>query len=438
MMTFENRDCTRGLLGLVGLFCALACGGGGAASDPADTSDVPSGDVVAGGAAGAGGDADLPNSGEINLDCPEVAPLDGTQAARGQCCHRVSNIDREALLDPNEPAALEYRVQYQATMNHPRTIGEATLVSVGIARADTEQQSTLFRFHGPRENGEPISGMGHTTIGGGRYNCDGTYSYFSDTMAPIRSGIEGRDNPARWSARAVPNIIDATQHGRERSTVPWADNINREPTYVPFLNASNWQLDWELVTQGFDIEAIDTEGAARDCIGSRSGSEWVAGGTYRVYTPMKPNDVEPIVTANNQTMCGLVAFGISPPDAGHKCFETARCEPGSAGCTWVKLPDSLCPETDAERSMWGCHIGAESNEGDADFPNGYPTSCTQDAPSTALDPDLGATSEGQCCDPLGQSATLPACNAWILRQAYVAAAAEITDDPSNELPQTCE
>jgi hypothetical protein len=104
----------------------------------------------------------------------------------------------------------------------------------------------------------------------------------------------------------------------------------------------------------------------------------------------------------------------------------------------MKLPESLCPETAEQKAMWGCHIGAVDNEGDADFPGGYPTNCTQEAPTSALDPDLGATSEGQCCDPLGQSPTLPACNAWLLRQDYTAAAAEITDEPTNLLPTACQ
>jgi hypothetical protein len=119
-----------------------------------------------------------------------------------------------------------------------------------------------------------------------------------------------------------------------------------------------------------------------------------------------------------------------------KCLEEQRCMPGTDGCLWKKLPDSLCPGDEAERALFGCHLGAEGN------PNaeaGYPATldCTQDAPTTALDPDMGATSTGQCCDPLGQSSTLPACNAYRTTGTFVAAAAEITDDPRNSLPDVC-
>ena len=44
---------------------------------------------------------------------------------------------------------------------------------------------------------------------------------------------------------------------------------------------------------------------------------------------------------------------------------------------------------------------------------------------------------GQCCDPLGQSTTLPACNAYRTVGKFVAAAAEITDEPRNSLPPVC-
>ena len=72
--------------------------------------------------------------------------------------------------------------------------------------------------------------------------------------------------------------------------------------------------------------------------------------------------------------------------------------------------------------------------------DGYPDTlrCTAEASSSPLDPDSGATSDGQCCDPLGQSSALPACNAYRTVQRYVAAAAEITDEPRDTLPPICD
>ena len=167
-------------------------------------------------------------------------------------------------------------------------------------------------------------------------------------------------------------------------------------------------------------------------MGRRSDStSWRTGGEFIFYTPMKPNDVDMIPTTGN-TYCNLIAFGIQVEEPIATCFETPRCEPGTADCKWLKLPDSLCPETEAEMAMWGCHVGYEDN------PDGESTRCTSDQPTGPLNPNEGATSEGQCCDPLGESSSLPACNAYLVRNAYVAAAAEITDEPTDSIQAKCD
>jgi hypothetical protein len=109
--------------------------------------------------------------------------------------------------------------------------------------------------------------------------------------------------------------------------------------------------------------------------------------------------------------------------------------PGTDGCLWVTLPDSLCPVTDEEKGMWGCHIGDDINIAN----NGEAANCTAEAPTSVLDPDQGATSLGQCCNPMGDAAPndLPACNAWMLNLEYVLAATEITEEQTDLLPQSC-
>jgi hypothetical protein len=82
-------------------------------------------------------------------------------------------------------------------------------------------------------------------------------------------------------------------------------------------------------------------------------------------------------------------------------------------------------------------LGAEGNPNmEMDYP--ATLSCTPEAPTAPLDPDMGATSEGQCCDPLGLSMTLPKCNAYRTLGKFVAAAAEITDTPRDTLPPVCQ
>jgi hypothetical protein len=154
------------------------------------------------------------------------------------------------------------------------------------------------------------------------------------------------------------------------------------------------------------------------------------------YSLMDGNDTD-ISNLISQTYCSLLAFGLLGEGLKDtKCLETERCMPGTANCPWLKLPDSLCPTDEAERALFGCHLGAEGNPNAED---GYPAtlSCDQAAPTAPLDPDNGATSEGQCCDPLGASQTLPPCNAYRTIGVFVAAAAEITDDPRSDLPPVC-
>ena len=107
--------------------------------------------------------------------------------------------------------------------------------------------------------------------------------------------------------------------------------------------------------------------------------------------------------------------------------------PGSEDCLWKKLPDSLCPADDAERELFGCHLGDKQNiNEEEDYPS---VECTDTAPTSPADPDEGPP--GQCCDPLGMSSDLPPCNAYRLVQDYVAAAAEITDTLADEVQQPC-
>jgi hypothetical protein len=137
---------------------------------------------------------------------------------------------------------------------------------------------------------------------------------------------------------------------------------------------------------------------------------------------------------NNISLAQLQAFGsvgAMKDDPKFNPVTAKRCKPGEGDCQWVKLPDSLCPTTDDEKSKWGCHVADPMNE------DGAKTNGTPEAPTAALDPDKGATSEGQCCDPLGTSTTLPKCNAYRLLSDFVAAAAEITDEPVNQLQQAC-
>lgn len=415
--------------------------GGTAGSSPMSGAGTSAGAAGAGGQAAAG---TCVNTGEINFDCPfNLPPIMGSCAPHGSCCQRASNTAKRAALAPDAPLVLEYRVNYLDITNHPHSIGLPDLVRTANQRADvcSGEQCLLWRFTAPRKDGQLIAGKGEVEIGVGAYNCDGTYSFYGPTAAPDRSGEIGESDPGRWQSVKVPADVDPAKSGAERFHIPFATNRNREIARSIFLFPSDNTIDWELASSGFYITEFDTSDAGQDCMGERDGFGWGTVAGLESYSPLKGNDKD-ISNQINQTYCSLLGFGLLPDGKKNQdCHKLPRCMPdngsfGDGGCDWIKLPDSLCPETEAERALFGCHLGAEGN------PNnemGYPATlkCTAEKPTAALDPDMGATSDGQCCDPLGQSTTLPTCNAYRTVGKFVAAAGEITDAPRGNLPPVC-
>jgi hypothetical protein len=412
---------------LIGATAVVGCksddGGGGGDTDGGSS----------GGAGEGGGDAGGPDP--VNKYCPtKIGPFSGEY----DCCYREANSTRLEETGDSDMATLEYRLQYVQTNNHPMSIGQDALKVIGQSRSENEEQSILWRFTGPYKGGKAQSGDGTITIGSGRYNCDGTYSYYSDKAAPGMKFGQGAD---RWVAPVVPVKIDTTKDKPQERTVPVFDkNANRGYTLSPYLNSTDFSLDWELVNQGFTIDSMPTDDSAKtqNCIGSRNKSGgWDKGGTFIVYTPIGVNNTEPITAIGGQTYCQLVAFGVLNADEiksdAVSCSDTVpRCKPGSKDCRWIKLPDSLCPVDAKDQANWGCHIGDENNV------DNVKTNCTATAPTGKLDPAMGAKSEGQCCDPLGmKTGGLPACNAYYLSNDFVAAAADITDDLKDDIQPNC-
>jgi hypothetical protein len=450
---------------LMALVCTALCGAGAACKSGDDDDDTASmggagtgsGGSTGGGAGssstGSGGGGAKPSGGvdacgstaAANLMCPTIAPIDGDCAPKGMCCQRASNKDKEAALGPDDNLVLEYRVEFSDTLNHPKTIGVDALKTLTTQRYEQEQQSILWRLELPRKGGKLVAGKGKFTNGVGRYNCDGTYSYYSDSAAPDVASFSS--DKTRWAAVTVDVDFDPAKTGIDQIHIAFADNKNRNFTYTPFLNPDSYALDWELINQGYDLKTIDLTDAGRDCIGARDGSKWSMGGTYWVYTPLKGNDVEPIAALSGQNYCQLAAFGAFLKTYG---CDTPRCAPyapapkmnptpeqTAAACNWQKLPDSLCPVDDDEKALFGCHLGDPSNLNMemTYYPPAAEINCTPDKPTTPQDPSTGPA--GQCCDPLGKSTTLPACNAYRLVQSYVAAAAAITTEPTSQIQQKC-
>jgi hypothetical protein len=413
-------------------------GNAGSSGSTGSSGNTGSGGSTSGGAGMPAGDGGAPlciNTEMDNQNCPAVPPFKGPCTARGACCHRSSNSAKEAALGPNDPLTLEYRLNYSFTVNHPMTIGMPLVASMTESVYDTEQQSDLIRIVSPRKDGQEISGPGKFTFRVGRYNCDGTYSYYSNTAAPVVSGVSS--DPARWALQEADMDVDVSKMGVDRYKIPFSKSTSRGLSYTPYLNLNSaaHELDWELIDEGFKLVQFDPSGAGRDCMGSRDGS-WTAGGKFEIYTPLAGNNKQIIATIQ-QTYCALVAFSIlSTAQKSLNCETEPRCMPGSASCPWMKLPDALCPKDKGEQDLFGCHLGAEGN---VNGETGYPADlhCSPTPPTTAQDPDKGVTTVGQCCDPLGKSTTLPACNAYRVINEFVAAASEITDDLKSQVQQGC-
>jgi hypothetical protein len=386
------------------------------------------------------------NQGEINFDCPfNLPPIMGSCAPAGTCCHRSSNAAKVAKLGPNDPAQIEYRLNYVDIYNHPQSVGLPDIQRTAGQRAEvcSGEQCLLWRFTAPRANGQYIAGKGEVEIGVGAYNCDGTYSFYGPSAAPDRTKEVGESAPTRWQSVKVPADFDPAKTNVDRFRIPWTTNKNREIARSIFLFPTDNTIDWELASSGFTITQIDWSDTALDCIGTRNGFVgWNTVAGFEAYSPIEGNDRD-ISNQINQTYCALLGFGLLPEGMKNKdCKQTARCMPdggsyGDGGCDWIKLPDALCPTSEAERAMFGCHLGAEGNPNKED---GYPASigCTAAAPTAPQNPDMGVTTTGQCCDPLAKSTTLPACNAYRTVGKFVAAAAEITDQPRNSLPPVCQ
>jgi hypothetical protein len=376
------------------------------------------------------------NRGDVNFDCgtnAELPPTSGPCAPAGACCHRSSNSAKapRCLADPLE---LEYRVTFAAPSNHPLTLGDPLLIASNTARKDRELESLLWRLRLPRGSGVP-GGVGDVVVGPGRYNCDGTYSFYGKTAAPRRPGIS--EDAARWAPRTSRSTIDAGFDLPTAVTLPLAsDLVSRERMFMPLLDSARFSLDAELISEGFNFTALVVSDAAQDCIGGREPARWVPGGTYETYMPLAPNDRE-VIGLISQTQCQLLAFGILPNANKNTtpCATTARCQPGTASCPWRKLPDSLCPDDASERKLFPCHLGDRSN---VNREAGYPAevACSSAAPDSPVAAGAGATL-GQCCDPLGSSSSLPPCNAYRVVYDFTAVAVEITEALADTLQQNC-
>lgn len=408
------------LLALLGFGCGDDDGGSGT-----------SGTSGTGGTGGAGsggtggedpgicmGDADdHPNC--INEECADVSPTSGPRAMKGACCFRASNADRAqaAWNDTSKPAAerlatLEFRQNALKTTSQMNTVGNIVIQGSLANTYELDWSNTLVRVEGiPATGSGPVT----VTIGAGRSNCDGTYSFFSETSAPDfgagAAPLVERTDAARWAPAVMNGQWDwdtaekLTIAAAERAPgVRWAP-VAKDHGLLGYEQPSQ-DLDYKFTFAG--TSSTDIEPNDLNCVGGElTGGAWTSSLVQTVFFPVAELETAMVDSAAvTQNFCSFMGVGYN---ASALCSEVPRAaadgcvrDPDNGEyCNWIELPGGMC---DAEH----CYIG------DAEHP----------------DANCGGTTGNDCCDPTG--VTSPACNAFVIEATAVLAAAEITDEPHND------
>lgn len=411
----------------------LACGAG--CSEESDSTPTAGDDQPDDSKPDASTD-DVVDSTPVNPNCPNAAPpATGVGAEKGACCYRGNSNSARLAQAEDGVFDLGYRINFAFPSNHPSSLSLNGLRALALSRHQNQEQSLLIRLSVPVRDGELQAGEGELTLGQGRYNCDGTYSFYGDGAAPVREGFPNSDNADRWKATTVKATFDPETSDGAAFSVAYADE-DQDRSYSPFMVAdgSKLKLDWEIVTQRFSISEWAWDDL--DCLGDfdTRTNDWRTKGEYIFYAALDENMAgnNGIDALGDIHLSQLIAFGLAGGNATQALDpqQEPRCTPGSSEeCPWIKLPDSLCPATEEEAALFRCHVGDQNDPKET-------ARCSTTAPATPRDGD--SEDEGQCCDPLGESDTLPACNAYLVRNPFVAASAEITEAQSSEMFTGCQ
>ncbi len=333
-----------------------------------------------------GNAADHPNC--INHECPQVAPVTGPRAMKGACCFRQSNAERAKLAwDNGETATIELRQQVMRTISQPTSLGNP-LIQASLANTyEQEWSNTLIRIEGvPRTGSGPVV----VTMGPGRSNCDGTYSFFG---AGAALDYEGRTDGNRWVPYVTMGMWDWSTP--QKLTL---SNGTRDVRWWPVAKDNGlfgFEQPMQATTFDFAFEGEsgdDVEAVALDCVGGNlvGSSMWNATLVQTAFAPvvaLETSNLNSLALAQNQ--CSFMALGFMQPEL---CADVPRAD-------WMELPFGMCDDHH-------CYVGQES----------HPRA------------DCGAPAQ-PCCDPTGADSQMPACNAFVIESHAVLAGAEITDAP---------
>lgn len=378
------------------------------------------GSAGTGGASGSGGApsvctgaaTDDPNC--INEDCPNISPTTGPRAMKGACCFRVSNADRaKAAWDAGELATIEFRQNALITSTQPATVGNPLIQASLAMTYESDWSNTLVRVEGiPKTGSAEVT----VTIGAGRSNCDGTYSFFGEGSAPDH---EGRTDGDRWAAAVMTGTWDWSTP--EKLTVAPADRapgvrwgpVAKTDGLFGYEQPSQ-DLYYEFTFEGASGDDVDAE--ALNCVGGEFDTPaWNANLVQTTFFPISELENSSVDSLTlTQNFCSFMGVGFMRPEL---CDEVPRVNPDG-----VTRP-SNCPTVPTGDDIARCNVWSELPYGMCDDEH-----CYNGGDPVVANRDCG-TADKPCCDPTGLSTEMPACNAFAIRATAVLAGAEITDEP---------
>ncbi len=335
-------------------------------------------------------DPELPDAAMVDPPgalCPEIEPLTGPYAMKGDCCYRASN--QEKLKQNPEGAELEFRIMASQVVTQPLTIGSIAFLDYVQRGYDFNRSVSLIRIRQ-----FPAEPPGNVVIetGPGRFNENGTYSFLKDA-API---TDTHDDPSRWDSITANAYYDPDAPEGQRF-VPTDPDVVRQlvltPEWLP-----DGRLDYELPQYSPRVLSM-TLSDDLNCIGERGDeTRWLSHDEIESFVPVEEASRE--ISSTGWSLCTSLAFGYRL-NAG-TCELTTRP-------FWAEQPTAMCVDGI-------CYDGTPR----------------PDNAQCRLDPTNTSDPRPLCCDPIALDVGLPACNAFHVRARYVAAAVEITDDPVND------
>lgn len=337
----------------------------------------------------------------INTACGNVSPTSGDRAMKGACCFRASNYDRaRAAWDAGELATIEFRQNALKTTTQPGSVGNALIQSSLVSTYAQDWSNTMVRIEGiPESNavGEPATVT--VTIGAGRSNCDGTYSFFGNNGAIDH---EGRTEASRWQAAVMTGTWDWNTpeklHVAPEDRAPgvrWGPVAKDHGQYG--YEQPSQDLFYEFEFDGSEGSDVTPEGM--NCVGGEllSAGVWSSALKQRTFFPVaRLKEAFVDSSALQQNFCAFMALGYMAAEMGVplSCDDVPQDE-------WIEKPYGMCDDEH-------CYIGDEAHP----------------------DSDCNTTDK-PCCDPSGLDTELEPCNAFLIEATAVMAGAEIAEAPYN-------